>query len=118
MENPPQVDTAPQIMKDADYVFYELTRSICPNCRKVIDAQIVLRDNKVYMRKRCPHADRSRDSSTPTRKRTQHSENSTNPAPFHWPTAPKSTIAVPMTAGSARTTAAHLPRHHRGEQRV
>ena len=40
--------------KDADYVFYELTRSICPKCRKVIDAQIVLRDNKVYMRKRCP----------------------------------------------------------------
>src|ERR1051326_3560098 len=40
--------------KDADYVFYELTRSICPNCRKVIDAKVLLRDNKVYMRKRCP----------------------------------------------------------------
>ncbi len=40
--------------KDADYVFYELTRSICPQCRKVIDAQVILRDNKVYMRKRCP----------------------------------------------------------------
>jgi len=40
--------------KDADYVFYELTRSICPNCRKVIDAKIVLRDNKVFMVKRCP----------------------------------------------------------------
>jgi uncharacterized radical SAM superfamily Fe-S cluster-containing enzyme len=39
---------------DADYVFYELTRSICPNCRKVIDAKVLLRDNKVYMRKRCP----------------------------------------------------------------
>jgi uncharacterized radical SAM superfamily Fe-S cluster-containing enzyme len=39
---------------DADYVFYELTRSICPQCRHVIDAQILLRDNKVYMRKRCP----------------------------------------------------------------
>ena len=38
---------------DADYVFYELTRSICPTCRRVIDAQVVLRDNKVYMRKRC-----------------------------------------------------------------
>src|SRR6185369_6117768 len=44
----------PQQKKDADYVFYELTRSICPECRKVIDAQILLRDNKVYMRKRCP----------------------------------------------------------------
>ena len=40
--------------QDADYIFYELTRSICPQCRKVIDAKIVLRDNKVYMRKRCP----------------------------------------------------------------
>ena len=40
--------------KDADYVFYELTRSICPRCRKVIDAKIVLRENKVFMQKRCP----------------------------------------------------------------
>jgi len=40
--------------KDANYVFYELTRSICPECRKVIDAKILLRDNKVYMSKRCP----------------------------------------------------------------
>ena len=40
--------------KDADFVFYELTRSICPDCRKVIDAQVILRENKVYMRKRCP----------------------------------------------------------------
>src|SRR5882762_4115197 len=40
--------------QDADYVFYELTRSICPTCRIPIDAQIVLRDGKVFMRKRCP----------------------------------------------------------------
>ena len=40
--------------KDADYVFYELTRSICPNCKRVIDAKILLRDNKVFMAKRCP----------------------------------------------------------------
>ncbi len=40
--------------RDADYVFYELTRSICPICRRVIDAQILLRDNQVIMRKRCP----------------------------------------------------------------
>ena len=61
MGNSPQVDqtvcgsTSPGVKKDADYVFYELTRSICPDCRKVIDAQIILRNNKVYMRKRCPH---------------------------------------------------------------
>jgi uncharacterized radical SAM superfamily Fe-S cluster-containing enzyme len=40
--------------KDANYVFYELTRSICPDCRRVIDAHILIRENKVYMRKRCP----------------------------------------------------------------
>ncbi len=43
----------PKGRHDVDYVFYELTRSICPDCRKVIDAKILLRDNKVYMRKRC-----------------------------------------------------------------
>jgi len=42
------------LKKDADYVFYELTRSICPDCRRVIDAHILIRDNKVFMRKRCP----------------------------------------------------------------
>ncbi len=45
---------ARQRKKDADYVFHELTRSICPTCKRVIDAQILLRANKVYMRKRCP----------------------------------------------------------------
>jgi 7,8-dihydro-6-hydroxymethylpterin dimethyltransferase len=42
------------LKQDADYVFYELTRSICPACRRVIDAQILLKENKVIMRKRCP----------------------------------------------------------------
>ena len=31
-----------------------MTRSICPECRWPIDAQIILRQGKVYMRKRCP----------------------------------------------------------------
>ncbi len=39
--------------QDADYVFYELTRSICPVCRRPIDAQVLLREGKVYLRKRC-----------------------------------------------------------------
>src|SRR5216683_4880746 len=38
---------------DADYVFYELARSICPECRRPNDAQILLRDGQVFMRKRC-----------------------------------------------------------------
>lgn len=43
-----------KLKRDADYVFFELTRSICPECRRPIDAQILLRGGKVYMRKRCP----------------------------------------------------------------
>jgi uncharacterized radical SAM superfamily Fe-S cluster-containing enzyme len=40
--------------RDADYVFFELTRSICPVCRTSIEARIIIRDNKVWMLKRCP----------------------------------------------------------------
>ena len=43
---------APQ-RRTADSVFYELTRSLCPECKQLIDAQIHLKDNKVIMRKRC-----------------------------------------------------------------
>ena len=40
--------------RDADYVFYELTRSVCPRCLEPIDAQILIKDGRVIMRKRCP----------------------------------------------------------------
>ena len=43
-----------RVKQDADYIFHELTRSICPECKTVIDAQILIQDNKVLMRKRCP----------------------------------------------------------------
>ena len=46
--------SGPRVKRDADYIFHDLTRSICPECKGVIDAQIIIRDNKVYMRKRCP----------------------------------------------------------------
>jgi len=39
--------------KDREHIFLELTRSICPVCRIVIDAQILAKDNKVFMKKRC-----------------------------------------------------------------
>jgi len=51
---PELIPTTTRLKQDADYVFFELTRSICPECRRVIDAHIILRDGKVYMRKRCP----------------------------------------------------------------
>lgn len=40
--------------QDRAEIFLELTRSICPVCRKVIDAEILVKDNKVYMHKYCP----------------------------------------------------------------
>lgn len=39
--------------KEKDYIFLELTRSICPVCKKTIDAQVRVKDEKVYMFKRC-----------------------------------------------------------------
>ena len=49
------LQTAPvAIQQDADYVFYELTRTSVPQCRRVVDGHVLIRDNKVYMRKRCP----------------------------------------------------------------
>jgi 7,8-dihydro-6-hydroxymethylpterin dimethyltransferase len=38
---------------DRDEVFVEYTKSICPVCKAVVDAEINVRDNKVYLRKRC-----------------------------------------------------------------
>jgi 7,8-dihydro-6-hydroxymethylpterin dimethyltransferase len=40
---------------DRPDIFWELTRSICPECKCVIDAQIRLREGQVIMRKRCPN---------------------------------------------------------------
>jgi len=34
-------------------VFVEYTKSICPVCKVVVDAQVDIRDDKVYLRKRC-----------------------------------------------------------------
>ena len=39
---------------DRDEVFLEYTKSICPVCKVVVDAEVNIRDNKVFLRKRCP----------------------------------------------------------------
>ena len=54
MSSPLEPANGRRIKRDADYIFHELTRSICPECKSVIDAQIIIRDNRVFMRKRCP----------------------------------------------------------------
>ncbi len=37
-----------------DEILWELTRSICPECHKLIDARLLFREGKVYLRKYCP----------------------------------------------------------------
>ncbi|MGQ0482448.1 MAG: radical SAM protein [Pseudonocardia sp.] len=44
---------APPRKVDRDEVFVEFTKSICPVCKVVVDAQVNIRDSKVYLRKRC-----------------------------------------------------------------
>lgn len=39
--------------RDLDEVFIEYTKSICPVCKVAVDAQVNIRDGKVYLRKRC-----------------------------------------------------------------
>jgi uncharacterized radical SAM superfamily Fe-S cluster-containing enzyme len=39
---------------DRDEVFLEVTRSVCPVCRRVLDAEVNARDDQVFLRKRCP----------------------------------------------------------------
>ncbi|MDI3406229.1 radical SAM protein [Streptomyces cavernicola] len=44
---------APRRKTDRDEVFVEFTKSICPMCKTPVDAQVNIRENKVYLRKRC-----------------------------------------------------------------
>jgi uncharacterized radical SAM superfamily Fe-S cluster-containing enzyme len=37
-----------------DYTFLGTTRSLCPACRRLVDAKIIVRDGRVYFRKSCP----------------------------------------------------------------
>ena len=41
------------VKRDSDEVFVEYTKSICPVCKVVVDAQVNIRDGKVFLRKRC-----------------------------------------------------------------
>ncbi len=41
-------------MQTRDYTYLGTTRSLCPHCRRLVDAKIIVRDRRVYFRKRCP----------------------------------------------------------------
>ena len=49
----PAAGVSPPTKRDRDEVFVEYTKSICPVCKVVVDAQVNIRDDKVYLRKRC-----------------------------------------------------------------
>ncbi len=38
---------------ERDEIFVEYTKSICPVCKVVVDAEVNARDNRLYLRKRC-----------------------------------------------------------------
>jgi uncharacterized radical SAM superfamily Fe-S cluster-containing enzyme len=42
-----------QARVDRDEVFLEYTKSVCPVCKAVVDAEVNVRDERVYLRKRC-----------------------------------------------------------------
>ena len=46
--------SATQQVKHRDYVYLGLTQSLCPDCRDLVPAKIICRDNRVYFRKNCP----------------------------------------------------------------
>ena len=50
----PVADRTSTQRQDRDEVFIELTKSICPVCKRVLDAEVNIREDKVYLRKRCP----------------------------------------------------------------
>ena len=56
VEPAPSADTpagAVPVKQDRDEIFVEYTKSICPVCKVVVDAQVNIRNDKVYLRKRC-----------------------------------------------------------------
>ncbi|HZQ45901.1 MAG TPA: hypothetical protein VFC07_02720, partial [Verrucomicrobiae bacterium] len=39
--------------------FHSFSKGLCPQCRRLVDGQRIIRDNKVYLRKQCPEHGRS-----------------------------------------------------------
>ena len=37
-----------------NHIFHGLSRGLCPQCKRVVDAQVLIRDGKAYLCKRCP----------------------------------------------------------------
>src|SRR3989440_9149527 len=54
----PEPDTgtedAPVVRRDRPYIYHNFTSSLCPTCLKVIQAKVILQNDRVYMLKTCP----------------------------------------------------------------
>lgn len=37
-----------------DYIFYESTNSLCPECLNIVPAKVIIKDKKIYLLKYCP----------------------------------------------------------------
>ena len=104
MVNPsPTLAMSSDPKQDANYVFYELTRSICPECRRVIDAHVLIRDNKVYMRKRCPDHGMFEGLVYGDAQLYTNHPGSTSRARSRWSSPRKWILGALMTADCART---------------
>ena len=49
-----------QLREDREYTFFKMTMSTCPQCLKVLPAQVVFQDNRVFFLKHCPEHGASR----------------------------------------------------------
>ncbi len=55
---PTPVESIPEDMltvrHDRAYIYHNFTNSLCPRCLKVVQAKVILQNNKVFMLKTCP----------------------------------------------------------------
>ncbi len=51
---PEQTDEMAVTRRDRPYIYHNFTNSLCPICLKVVQAKIIIQNNKVYMVKVCP----------------------------------------------------------------
>ncbi|MFC5993778.1 hypothetical protein ACFQE5_06070 [Pseudonocardia hispaniensis] len=85
--------------RDRDEVFVEYTKSICPVCKVVVDAQVNIRDNKVYLRKRCREHG-SPAVSPPSTPASSTSSTPSTPGRSRWSTSTPTASGSRPTSGS------------------
>ncbi len=104
LDTNPQSQQKPQQKKDANYVFYELTRSICPSAARSSTRKFCSATTRSTCASAAPIVVPSRGSSTATRRPIQPSESTTSQGPFRSPTQPKLLKGVRTTAAFAPIT--------------